>query len=313
MAKQRSFNYQPPGKEALRERANMRGGGFDSFIKQEYKTYKAKDGKNVIRILPPTWEGAKYYGYDIFVNYNVGADNQSYLSLSKMKNHKDPLAEARVIAERDGDDELAKQLRPTQRVLMWIIDRSATDEGPLLWAAPFSKVAKAFVNLAFDEDTGKVLYIDDPEEGNDVRFYKTGSQLSTDYDASKMKLLEASPLNDDAEAQQAWLDYIQDNPVPDCLQFYDYKHIASVFNGAPAKAEPEGRAEPPSEDYQPAARRPRPEPGVPTEIRQGNGGDRLRRRAVQAEPEPAEDEPTPSGSISDRIRRRREEASPDKD
>lgn len=310
MAKnERTFRYQPQSKETLSERANMRGGNFDSIVKQEYKTYKVKDGKNVIRIMPCTWQEGGYYGLDIFVNYNVGADNQSYLSLAKMKNAKDPLAEARVIAERDGDDELAKQLRPTQRILMWVIDRNAPDDGPQLWAAPFT-VAKAFVNLARDEDTGRILYIDDPEEGNDVRFYKEGSQLTTKYDASKMKLLGASPLSDDASEQQEWLDYISENQVPDCLQFYDYKHIASVFNGAPAKAEPEDKVGPEAsrEDYQPAARRPRVRVG-------GNGEEAERRRPVRAEPEtePEDDAPPPSGSIRDRIRRRRAEASPDED
>ncbi len=312
MAKERSFRYKPPSKETLSERANMRGGNFDSIIKQEYKTYKVKDGKNVIRIMPCTWQEGGYYGYDIFVNYNIGADNQSYLSLSKMKNHKDPLAEARVIAERDGDDELGKQLRPTQRILMWVIDRNAPDDGPQLWAAPFT-VAKAFVNLARDEDTGKVLYIDDPEEGNDVRFYKEGSQLTTKYDASKMKLMGASPLSDDDKEQQAWLDYIQEHPIPGCLNFYDYKHIASVFNGAPAKEEAaekgngtervRSRARPAeTEDDPPSRRR-----ALSPDSDEGDEDPPPRRRVVRDEPEGGEAELV-KGSIRDRIKRRREEA-----
>jgi hypothetical protein len=85
MAKsERSFVYRKRSGEDVKQRANMRGGNFDSFIKPQYKLYKVKDGKNLIRILPPTWEGAKHYGFDLFVNYNIGADNQSYLSLSKM-------------------------------------------------------------------------------------------------------------------------------------------------------------------------------------------------------------------------------------
>jgi hypothetical protein len=317
----RSFRYQERSREDVRERANMRGGNFDSIIKPAYKTYKVKDGKNLIRILPPTWEKPKHYGFDIFVNYNIGADNQSYLSLSKMKGQKDPLAEARQAAEREGDDELAKALRPTQRILMWIIDRLDEDEGPLLWAAPFT-VDKAFANLAFDEDTKEVVFVDDPEEGCDVRFHKEGTGMLTKYDASKMKLMAAGPISQDEKQQDQWLEYIAENPIPDCLQYYDYDHIAGVFDGkvaTPAEKTEEAkparkvstRLEPEDPDDEEA---PAPKPTRP---RIGSSGARAsvpedetedeapppRRRAVPAEP----DEP-PATSIRDRIRQRRAQA-----
>ena len=114
-SEQRSFKYKARTKEDVKSRANMRGGNFDSIIKPQYKVYKVKEGKNLIRILPPTWEDAKHYGYDLYVNYGIGADNQSYLSLSKMKGEKDPLQEAKRAAESEGDKETAKALSPTQR------------------------------------------------------------------------------------------------------------------------------------------------------------------------------------------------------
>lgn len=226
----RSFRYQKRDKENVRERANMRGGNFDTLFKPQFKLYKMREGKNIIRILPPTWEDAKHYGYDIFVNYNIGVDNQSYLSLSKMKGEKDPLAEAKKQAERDGDKKLAKALNPTQRILMWVIDRQDEDEGPQLFNSPFT-LDKAIANLSFDEDTKEVVFIDDPENGCDVRFYKEGSGLKTDYDASKMKILKPSPLCDDEGLQDEWLQFVQDNPIPDVLNFCDYDHIANVFDG----------------------------------------------------------------------------------
>src|SRR5882672_7315340 len=137
MVNNRRFTYTQRTKEDIKERANSRGGSFDSFIKPQYKMYKVREGKNVVRILPPTWEKPKHYGFDIWVNYGIGADNQSYLSLSKMKNQKDPIAEARTVASREGDDNLARALQARQRILMWVIDRQAEDEGPQLWAAAF--------------------------------------------------------------------------------------------------------------------------------------------------------------------------------
>src|SRR6204780_3450159 len=132
------FNYRQRSVDNVKERANMRGGDFDSLIKSKYKVFKPKDGKNLVRIMPPTWDDAKHYGFDVWVNYGIGVDNQSYLSLSKMKGEKDPLAETKHVADKDGDKDMAKALKPRQRIGMWVVDRNAEEEGPQLLLAPFS-------------------------------------------------------------------------------------------------------------------------------------------------------------------------------
>jgi len=233
----RSFRYEKRSREDVRERANMRGGNFDGIWKSNYKVWTPRDGKNLIRILPPTWDGAKHYGYDLFINYGIGVDNQSYLSRFKMlDDNEDPLMLARKEAEKDGDKEVVKALQPRQRIAYWIIDRNAEDEGPQIWAAPFT-FDKDLANLCYDEDTKDIILLDDPEEGRDLRFYKEGKGLNTSYEASKMKIFDASPVHEDENLQKEWLDYIADNPLPDCCHFYDAEHIASVFDGHVRTAE----------------------------------------------------------------------------
>lgn len=229
----RGFRYQKRSAEDVKQRADAKGGNFDSIFKPKYKVMKVRDGKNLIRVMPPTWDNAKHYGYDIWVNYSIGVDNQSYLSLSKMKAAADPIAEARREAERAGDKELAKSLQPRQRILMWVIDRQDEDEGPQLFSAPFT-VDKAFAALSFDEDTKEVIYIDDPAEGCDVRFYKEGQGLKTDYPPEKMRILKPSPLSSDKGQMREWLEFIQQNPVPDVLNYYSYDQIATAFDGRAA-------------------------------------------------------------------------------
>lgn len=324
----RSFRYQERTKDDIKARANMRGGDFDSIINPKFKMFKIKDGKNIVRILPPTWDDPKHYGFDIYVNYNIGPDNQSYLSLAKMKGEKDPIAEAKREAERDGDKKLAKDLAPRQRILMWVVDRNAEDEGPLLWSAPFT-LDKAIANLSFDEDTKEVVFIDDPEQGCDVRFYKEGTGLMTDYDASKIRILKPGPLSDDEGLQNEWLEFIQENPIPDCLQYYDYEHIATVFDGQvhkPDDAEdetPPRRAKKPvadeendEEDAPPPRRRAAPvdeedeAPAKPKRTRvvepEDDEGDEAPppRKRARAEPE-EEDDPPAKTSIRDRLKARR--------
>jgi hypothetical protein len=295
----RSFKYQERSKDDWRERANMKGGQFDTYIKPAYRLYKAKDGKNVIRILPPTWEKARHYGYDIHVNYQIGPDNQAYLSLSKMLGKPDPIAEARTQAEREGDEALGKALRPTHRILMWVIDRLDEEQGPQLYPAPFSKVDKAFINLAYDQDTGEIIEVDNPEEGCDIRFYKEGANLGTDYPASKMRLLEPGPISDDEKKQQQWLDYVAENPIPDCLNYYDYDHISGVFNG--------GAPKPKDEDPEPAPRsrkRPEPEPEPENDPETEPAPRPASRRARPGDTSPEEEAAPKSESLRDRIRRR---------
>src|SRR5580692_7712113 len=98
------FEYQARSADQWRKKAAEKGGDFDSIWKQGIKLFKPREGKNLIRILPPGWTDPPpdHYALDIYVNYGIGIDEQAYLSLSKMKHEPDPIAEARKQAEREG-------------------------------------------------------------------------------------------------------------------------------------------------------------------------------------------------------------------
>lgn len=329
-APQRSFRYQPLSKENLRARANAKSGDFDSIIKPKYKVYKMRDGKNLVRILPPTWDNPEHYAFDLFINYSIGVDNQSYLSLSKMKGEKDPLAEAKREAERAGDKVLAKALNPRKRPAMWVIDRQDEDEGPQIMLCPMT-LDTAIVNLSFDAEeggTGEIINIIDPDTGCDVRFFKEGTGLKTDYDASKIRIMKPSPLHEDEGVINDWLEYIDQNPIPDCLQFYDYDHINFVFDGSAGWQERDEDADSEKPKRPVSARKPAEDPDDPP----FDGGRKVTRKPVveeddetplparytkpAAKPEPEEDEvaePAPRQSIRERLAGRKRPAVEDDD
>lgn len=293
------FVYHRRDAKTLKERADMKPGDYPKIFKPQYKVWKPKDGKNLIRILPATWESARHYGIDIFVNYSIGADNNQFLSLSKHGKGADPIAEARQEAQREGDKALAKKLSPTQRILYWIIDRNDEAEGPVLFPAPFT-VDTNIANLCIDEDTKDVIFVDDPAEGCDIRFHREGTGLGTDYPAAKMKILKPSPLHEDETLENEWLDFINENPLPEVLNFYDYDFIKNTFDGVIGSFEDKTEEKPfarkraePDEDEEPVPpvrRRATPEP-EPAPVKQT-----ARRRPVQVElPFEAdeEDEPAP--------------------
>jgi hypothetical protein len=160
----------------------------------------------------------------------VGADRQSFLDLDKMKGEPDPITEEYQRAKKEGDDKYAKELDSKRRCGVFIIDRDHEKEGPQFWAMPWT--IDADVNkLSVDKRTGEALNIDDPKDGYDLEFEKTGKGMNTKYEGVAIAR-RSSDLGDDR-----WLDYVVDNPIPDILVYYDYDHIAKAFGGGAAHRE----------------------------------------------------------------------------
>lgn len=219
-----SFQYRGRDDSDVRRRSSQGANDFDKFLKDNIKMWKCNDGDNRIRILPPTWDAAKHFGLDVYVHYGVGPDRQSYLCLQKMKGEPDPIAEEREIARRDEDEKYAKELEAKHRVLVYLIDRDNEKEGVQAWAMP-SGLDRDIVKISIDKSSGEVLPIDHPDEGYDVTFEKNGKGINTKYEGVSIAR-RSSPLG-----RSEWLDFAVDNPLPDQLNFFDYDHIAKVFNG----------------------------------------------------------------------------------
>lgn len=225
----KGFSYHKPSAEDVKKRAEQRGGNeFDSIFKPNTKVFKVNDGSNLIRILPPTWPEPKHFGFDIFVHYNVGPDSQTYLCAKEMLGEPCSVCEERARAVKDGDDDYAKELKPSKRVVVYLVDRDAEKEGVQAWAAPWT-VDRDLNTLIVDKRSGEVLGIDDPENGYDIDFTRTGKGLTTKYIGLQIARRE-SDLGDDK-----WLQFAVDNPIPDQLAYFDYDHIAKVFGGKTSK------------------------------------------------------------------------------
>lgn len=219
-----SFRYQGRTAAQMEKRAKMRSNEFDRLIRDGIKSWTPKDGANIIRILPPTWSKPDHYGIDLYVHYQIGPDKQAYLDLTKMKEQPDPISEERAEALRSGDDEYAKELESKRRCGVYIIDRDNEKEGVQFWAMPWT-IDADLNKISVDRRTGEVMNIDDPDEGFDVEFDKTGKGIGTKYSGVAIAR-RSSPLG-----SQKWLDWAIDNPLPDQLTYFDYEHIAKAFGG----------------------------------------------------------------------------------
>lgn len=216
------------------EKAASGSGDFEGIFKDEFNTYKVKTGDNHIRILPPTWPEAGHYAYTVHVHYSVGPRNASVLCPSKMKNERCPICEAASAAERAGEDsDAVYELRPTKRMVAWILDRKKEDDGPLLWAMPHKMVDLAILALCKDPETGELFYIDDPKEGYNISFQRQGTgKTNTVYNGFQLGRRVSS-------VAEKWLDYIAENPIPDTFVWRSYKEIKALFEGGAAPQEEE--------------------------------------------------------------------------
>lgn len=254
MSQQRSrFKYQPRSPETVKTRASQKGGMFDSYIKSDIKMLKVGEGDHEYRVLPPTWPDAKHYGYEIYMHFGIGPDNQAYLCLEQQKKGTCPICKER----RRCDADEAKKLAPTKRVLMWVIDRDAEQEGPQLWACPWT-LDRDISMVSIIKKTGEVLVIDHPDEGYDLAFTRQGTTERTKYQSPQIAR-HSTPLSDRDDDADAWLDYIEQHLIPDCLVFYEPDQIEQVFNGAQREDDDPStervRHTSPSEEEAPPSRR----------------------------------------------------------
>ncbi|MFH1741092.1 MAG: hypothetical protein ABIH23_18990 [bacterium] len=223
------FRYQKRAKEDVKKRTAQSGGLFDSITQAKFQTFTPKEGDYRLRFLPPTWENPEHFGLDVYVHYGIGSDNQSYLCLDKMKGEKCPICEERKRAEKSGDPDYARTLQATKRVLVWVIDREDEDAGPLLWSMAWT-IDRDLANLSIDKRTGEYLALDDPDEGFDIEFSRTGKGLKTKYVGIQVAR-KSTPLADDPDQADEWLEFVTENPLSDVLNYFDYDHVASVAQG----------------------------------------------------------------------------------
>src|SRR6185295_15722935 len=123
-----------------------------------------------------------------------------------------------------------QSLRCSRRVLTWIIDRNAETEGPKLYSMPWT-LDKDISILSIDKDTKGILQVDHPFEGFDIDFKKDGQGINTKYVGIQIAR-RSTPLSTNTKMVDEWITFIDENPLPSMLNFYDYDKIAKAFDGS---------------------------------------------------------------------------------
>lgn len=277
-AKKGGFVYQPRSDEQTRAAATKRVSGGEQVTLPNIKTFQCTEGDHDIRILPPTWDDADHFAMDVFVHYGIGGGD-SFLCMRKMKDEDCAVCDARKEAQSAGEDEMAKAMNPTARAAFYLIDRQHEKEGPQLWLSPYQNFHQEMLLQARDPKTKSFVQLDNPDEGFDVSFTAKGQQINRKYSGIKVARSE-SPLSDDADTAQEWLQYVVDNPIPDVLVYPEYEDVQKALEGGVRTRDEAGKEETTS--------KPRPG-GKPTAA--GKPGGKPGKPKVE-EPEPEEEAAT---------------------
>lgn len=230
-------NYKAPSYESMKKIASQKGGRYDSIFLPNFDSWRAKEGNNQVRILPPTWDGFEHYAYEVWVHKNVGTDPSTYLCLNKNKDPRTgkpmqkrcPVCEAVKKMKADGDDG-AKEINATTQYISWIIDRDAKKSfPPVLWAMSWTQ-NRDIAMLATNDRTGKTLPIAHAEEGYDILIKRVGTKLNTKYVLAIDR--DESPATDDDDEFAEIEEFCVDNPVPSTLKFYDAEYLENALSGS---------------------------------------------------------------------------------
>ena len=243
------------------------GKGYQPF-KQEFMVWKPKEGDNVIRILPPTWDNPDHYGLTLGFHFSIGPEHSAFICPFKFKRAPCPICEKKDKLERMGMEKESKSLRATLRTLVWLIDRNDEGKGPQLWGMPLSKVDSKILEMSKNKRTGELYPVDDPEEGYDIFLTKTGTGLNTEYTVQ----IDRSPTPVNAK----WVEFVVKNPLPSILVHYDEETIRVEMEGvAPSEVSDEPPLPSAKHQMMEEAEEPPMEAPAPTARKTRSSGNRL--------------------------------------
>lgn len=287
----RGFTYRPPSVDFVKRQSERKGGKFDNIVKGTFDMWRPKEGSNQIRIMPATWDDHDDYALIVWVHKRIGADTSTYLCLRKMLNKRCPICEECTAARKAGENDEAKALDCSEQMLCWMIDREEDRPKPKVYvmSAPFYKDVNA---LCYDTRTGSAIFVDNPDEGFDLKIKRTGQGLKTRY----LPQIDhnPSPLADRPKDQDALIAFTEENPLPDVLNYYSAAYLEKILSGTGGEKDEDLDA-PDEEDAAPrgrakvgAKRRTEPEDeDLPDEedAEQEEAPPRARARTRRAEPE----------------------------
>ena len=225
-------NWKSPSKESLKDAYNNRGKYPDKNSSRTIFSvigdgafWKVTDKAHKVRLLPAhPDDNLNFYGLTVHIHTNVGVNNDQYLCLKRMKSSSCPICEQQAELW-DTEPEMAKDLYPQTRYLVWVVDLSLpTDkQEALIWSCPRTAMDD-ILGVSYKKATDEILNLADIDDGIAIYFDREKTQGTTFSKYKNFQLDDSS-----TEAKDAWLEGIL--PFDEVIEYASYEEIKNVFLG----------------------------------------------------------------------------------
>lgn len=227
-------SYSHHKEENVRSHSEQSGGNWAGIFKTGIKAWRAKEGENAIRILPPTWDGYEHYGYEVYVHNRVGASGSTYTCPRKHGGGDCAACDESTALRAAGEDEDAGKLSAKKAFVYYIIDRDEKRPEPQVWQAGWRQ-DKEIADASEVKRRSRIKYIDHPDEGYDLFVKRTGKQLNTRYTYQVDS--DPSPICNNPDDQDDILKQIEDAPIDTLIKWSTSEQIAKDLRGTTRKGD----------------------------------------------------------------------------
>ena len=225
-------SWKVPAKEDLRKAYNNRGQYSDQNNRKyiftalgNEKVWKVSDKSHKVRLLPvhPV-DNINFYGLTVHVHTNVGVNGDQYLCLKRMKNIACPICEQQI-SLWDAEPEMAKELYPQTRYLVWMVDLSLSKDKQVaqIWSCPRTAMDDV-LGVSYKKATDEILNLANIDDGIAIYFDREKTPNTT-FSKYKNFQLDGSP----TQAKDEWLEGIVS--FSDIIEYATYDEIKNVFLG----------------------------------------------------------------------------------
>lgn len=187
--------------------------------------WKVEDKSHKVRLLPSyPDDGINAYGMVIHQHEQVGANNDKYLCLKRMAKMNCPICEHQTELWETAP-EMAKDLYPSMRYLVWMVDLTTTLDKQVakLWSCPKTAMDDV-LGISYKKATDEILNLAHPDKGTPIYFDR--EKVS----GAKFSKYKNFQLDDQVlVAKDEWLDGIVS--FKDILILESYETIKDAFFG----------------------------------------------------------------------------------
>ena len=232
-------NWKSPSKESLKAAYDSRGKYPD---KNNSKTifsatgdgafWKVTDKAHKVRLLPAhPDDNLNFYGLTVHIHQNVGVNNDQYLCLKRMKSSLCPICEQQAELW-DTEPEMAKDLYPQTRYLVWVVDLSLSVDKQVaqVWSCPRTAMDD-ILGVSYKKATDEILNLVNIDDGIAIYFDRE-KKPNTTFSVYKNFQLDDSP----TVAKDEWLEGIL--PFTEVIEYASYEEVKDTFLGLGGEVSP---------------------------------------------------------------------------